>query len=69
MMHAQREYGTLRSAALELLAQPQRFGDVKRQLGIASDAQTHTLLARLRRQGLVERVERGLYRKVADDPD
>jgi hypothetical protein len=46
------------------LEQPRRFAEVKHALGISSDAQTHSLLARLRAQGLVERVERGLYRRV-----
>lgn len=64
-MTVQREYGELRAGAIALLEQPRRFGEVKRALGITSDAQTHSLLARLRAQGLIERVERGLYRKVA----
>jgi SOS-response transcriptional repressor LexA len=64
MTNVQREYGELRGAAIALLEQPRRFAEVKHALGISSDAQTHSLLARLRAQGLVERVERGLYRRV-----
>jgi SOS-response transcriptional repressor LexA len=64
MTNVQREYGELRAGAIRLLEQPRRFAEVKHALGISSDAQTHSLLARLRAQGLIERVERGLYRRV-----
>lgn len=61
---AKRGTGPRSAVALRLLSRPRTCGEIARQLDITPN-HACVLLARLRQYGLVERVRRGVYQRVA----
>lgn len=62
---AQRGTGHVTESVLEFLSEPRRFSEIQAFLGVTSDYASSMIYQRLLPYGLIERVSRGVYRRVA----